>query len=403
MEIVRAGVIGIGNMGSAHALKIFQKQVEGMQLTAVCDVRKERLAWAAEAFQERVHIFTDYRELLNSGLVDAVIIATPHLLHPVIAQAAMEKKLHVLTEKPAGVETAEVRKMNEAAQKSGVVFGIMYNQRTNPLYRALKEDIASGKLGEIKRFVWIINNWYRTQAYYDSGTWRATWNGEGGGALLNQCPHQLDLWQWITGMPVKVRAVCREGQYHQIQVEDDAMIYVEYANGANGCFITSTGEYPGTNRLEISGTRGKAVIEDGKLKRYLLECDEREICFQSEKAMPTEEVVYSELVQTEPESGHLGILQNFTDAILKGTPLLAPGLEGINGLLISNAAYLSSWTDEWVTIPFDEQKFSDLLAKKRSQETEQQRKKKQQETVEKEKNQVNTNEGGYEPRWSVRW
>ena len=393
MEIVRAGVIGIGNMGSAHALKIFQKQVEGMQLTAVCDVRKERLAWAAEAFQERVHIFTDYRELLNSGLVDAVIIATPHLLHPVIAQAAMEKKLHVLTEKPAGVETAEVRKMNEAAQKSGVVFGIMYNQRTNPLYRALKEDIASGKLGEIKRFVWIINNWYRTQAYYDSGTWRATWNGEGGGALLNQCPHQLDLWQWITGMPVKVRAVCREGQYHQIQVEDDAMIYVEYANGANGCFITSTGEYPGTNRLEISGT----------LKRYLLECDEREICFQSEKAMPTEEVVYSELVQTEPESGHLGILQNFTDAILKGTPLLAPGLEGINGLLISNAAYLSSWTDEWVTIPFDEQKFSDLLAKKRSQETEQQRKKKQQETVEKEKNQVNTNEGGYEPRWSVRW
>lgn len=394
MDIIRIGVVGIGNMGSAHAMNIFQNKIKGMTLTAICDVHPDRQTWAQENFGEQILRFTDYNDMFSAGILDAVIIATPHFLHPVIAEKAFACGMHVLTEKPAGVDTASVRRMNEAAVQSGKLFAIMYNQRTNPLYRKLKEYVETGKLGQMKRFVWIINNWYRSQAYYDSGAWRATWNGEGGGVLLNQCPHNLDLWQWIAGMPCRLRAFCRTAQYHQIQVEDDVTIYAEYENGANACFITSTGEYPGTNRLEISGTKGKAVLEEGKLKLFLLERDEREICRTAEDAMPNEKVVCSEIQQTQPEAGHMGILQNFADAILHGEPLLAPGEEGIKGLSISNAAYLSQWLEDWVNVPPDEKIFIDFLMEKQNIENK---------ALENHKENKDGPKGKYEDRWMVKW
>lgn len=392
MDILRIGVIGIGNMGSAHAVQIFENRVEGAALTAVCDVSRDRLAWARERFGGKVDLYEEYEELLDGGRVDAVLIATPHRLHPVIAVAAFERKLCVLTEKPAGVDTGSVLGMNQAAKESGSVFGIMYNQRTNPLYGKLRALVHEGALGEIKRFVWIINNWYRTQAYYDSGSWRATWNGEGGGVLLNQCPHNLDIWQWIMGMPKRIRAFCNAGHFHEIQVEDDATIYAEYENGASAVFVTSTGEYPGTNRMEISGTRGKAVVENGELKLFLLETDEREICFSSPKGMPEEKVICQTITQQESGGGHLAILQNFTDAALHGAELIAPGEEGIRGLAISNAAYLSSWKDSWVSLPPDEEEFLGFLEKKRDEEKVVSRKERRESMSE-----------GYSERWSVRW
>ena len=391
MDIVKIGVVGIGNMGSAHARKIYEKQIEGLQLIAVCDNSSEKLEWAKETFGDEVERFSEYEKMFSSGKLDAVLIATPHFLHPVIAKCAFSYGLHVLTEKPAGVDIGSVKDMNEAAAESGKLFAIMYNQRTNSLFQTLKKYLEEEKLGQIKRFVWIINNWYRTQAYYDSGSWRASWNGEGGGVLLNQCPHNLDLWQWMMGMPKRVRAFCRIAQYHNIQVEDDVTIYAEYANGANACFITSTGEYPGTNRVEISGTLGKAVIEEGKLKLYLLERDEREICFQSQQSMPTEPVHYSEIVQTYPETGHVGILQNFADAILYGEKLIAPGQEGILGLSISNAAYLSEWKNDWVELPPDADVFREFLKEK----------KKQEHLIREAKESMPR--GEYEKRWTVRW
>ncbi len=392
MKMVRVGMIGIGNMGSAHAVQIFGNKVQGMKLCAVCDIDRGRRSWARETFDQSVVIYEDYRELLKSGGVDAIIIATPHKLHPLIAEDAFREGLHVLTEKPAGIDTASVRRMNQGAADSKRVFGIMYNQRTNPLYGELRRLVAEGKLGEIKRFVWIINNWYRTQAYYDSGSWRATWNGEGGGVLLNQCPHNLDIWQWIMGMPVKVRAFCHEGKYHNINVEDEATIYAEYENGASAVFITSTGEYPGTNRMEISGTKGKAVVEEGQLKLYLLEEDEREICFCSKEGMPVKRVEMQTIRQDEPDPGHIGILQNFTDCILYGKKLLAPGQEGIRGLTISNAAYLSWWTDNWVSLPLDEGEFLRRLQEKQKEEGEVAKKAVEEKLA-----------GTYEERWSVRW
>lgn len=368
MDRLRVGIVGIGNMGSAHAVCLRDGKVPNMVLTAVCDIRESRRRWAEENLPASV-VYERYTDLLDSGLTDAVIIATPHFLHPVIACDAFSRALHVLTEKPAGVAAGQVRKMNEAAAASGRVFGIMFNQRTNSLFQKSRELVQGGALGVPKRLVWQITNWYRTQAYYDSGDWRATWAGEGGGVLLNQAPHNLDLWQWIFGMPSRLRAVCSVGKYHRIEVEDDAVIHAQYENGASAVFITSTGECPGTNRLEISGDGGKLVLEEGRLRFWRLEVPERRFCFSAEEGFAMPAMTLEEYEPDTPESGHIGILQNFADAVLKGTPLLAPGKEGLQQVLLTNAAYLSSWSDSWVPIPCNEAAFEERLRERIAQST----------------------------------
>ncbi len=355
MEPVRIGIIGLGNMGSSHAKYLIKGEVPGAKLVAVCDTNPERLKWAKDNLGESVAVFEDADVLLASGMLDGVMVVTPHYSHPELAIKAFNHGLHVLCEKPAGVYTKQVRAMNEAAQQSNKVFSMMYNQRTNPLYQKLRELIVAGELGAIKRTNWIITSWYRSQSYYDSGGWRATWAGEGGGVLLNQDPHQLDLWQWICGMPVKVRAFCHFGKYHEIEVEDDVTAYVEYENGATGLFVTATHESPGTNRLEISGDRGKMVVENGKLTFWRLRTPERQFNREYQGGFGQPECWKCEIPITGKETAHAGITANWVEAIQKGTPLLAPGIEGINGLTISNAIHLSSWLDNWVTLPIDEE------------------------------------------------
>ena len=360
-NLLRAAVIGIGNMGSAHAHCIYSGAISGMRLSAVCDLRPERLAWAGQELPG-VRTFSDYHALIASGETDAVIVAVPHPLHSVIVMEALKAGLHVLCEKPLDIRLSLARRAVETGRASGKIFAVMLNQRTNPIFQKARELIAGGQLGEIKRSVWIITNWYRTQHYYDSGDWRATWKGEGGGVLLNQAPHNLDLWQWICGMPVEITARCDTAHYHHVEVEDDATLLTRYANGASGCFITSTGEYPGTNRLEISGTKGKIVLEDGKLKSWLLKEDEQVVRFSSGLSSPDIPLDYSEWEPDTAPSAHAGILQNFTDAILRGAPLLSPAEDGLNELALSNAAYLSAWQGNVpVQFPLDENQFDQLL------------------------------------------
>ena len=241
MDKVRFGVIGIGNMGSGHVQNLFNGKVPGAVLTAVCDIKPARLEWAKGICGDSVSYFADSHELITSGLVDAVLIATPHYFHPIIGIDAFENELNVLSEKPIGVYTKKIVEFMDAAKKSGKAFGIMYNQRTDHFYQKMREMVQSGELGSLKRCVWIITDWYRTQAYYNSGGWRATWAGEGGGVLMNQCPHNLDLWQWIFGMPSAIYANCEYGKYHDIEVEDDVTAMAKYQNGATGVFITTTG------------------------------------------------------------------------------------------------------------------------------------------------------------------
>jgi len=365
MEQVRYGVIGYGNMGSGTLKRLWEGEVPGAVLAAVCDVKQERLDAAKELCGDKIAYFTDYKELLASGLVDAVYIATPHYLHPVIGMEAFDAGLHVLSEKPIGVYTKKVYEFMEKAEKSGLAFGIMYNQRTNGYYQKMREMVQNGELGELKRCVWLITNWYRTQAYYNSGGWRATWAGEGGGVLMNQCPHNLDLWQWIFGMPKRIFAKCDIGKYHDIEVEDDVTALAEYENGATGVFITTTGEYPGTNRLEITGSKGKLVHENGMLTFTKLAEDERDFtknCPQGFAKIDKEEIQ----IEVEGGSGeqHRGILINFTNHLLHGEPLLAPGMEGVNGLSIANAMMLSSWKNEWVDVKNDGEEFWAALQEK---------------------------------------
>ena len=366
MTKVRLGIIGVGNMGSGHAANILAGKCPEIELTAVADRREARRQWAKDTLPEGPAIFEEGSDLIQSGLCDAVHICTPHYQHPTLAMEAFAAGLHVMCEKPAGVYTKAVREMNEAAEKSGKVFAMMFNQRTNCVYRKMHEMVHSGQLGELKRVNWIITDWYRTQIYYDSGDWRATWEGEGGGVLLNQCPHQLDLLQWICGLPKTVQAFCQEGKWHDIEVEDDVTAYLQFANGATGVFVTTTGDAPGTNRFEVTGTLGKLVCENDKLTFWKLAQDEREFCRTATEGFAQPQCQQVE-VETDGENlQHVGVLNAFAGKILHGTPLVAEGTEGLGGLTLSNAMHLSSWLGRAVDIPFDEELFLSELNKRRA-------------------------------------
>jgi predicted dehydrogenase len=363
MDDVRVGIIGIGGMGSHHLNYLSAGEVPNARLTAVCDVNPERLAWAREKLGESVKTYATAEALIADKTCDAVLIATPHYFHPPIAIAAFRAGLHVMSEKPAGVYTRQVREMNEAAAASGKKFGLMFNQRTSPMFQKIKDIVASGELGELRRSVYVITTWFRTQAYYDSGDWRATWAGEGGGVLINQCPHNLDIWQWIVGQPRRVRAFCHNGKHHRIEVEDDVTAYVEYDNGATGVFVTTTGEAPGTNIFELSGDRGHLSFTGGKLTFQRTRVPVSEFLNTSKASFARPETWTCDIPVAKDSDGnsHRTITRAWIQAIVKDTPLVAEGKEGIRSLEISNAMYLSAWTGETVTLPVDEDRFYTLL------------------------------------------
>ena len=345
MKTLRVGVIGIGGIGSLHVRLI--NSTDNMELAAVCDVIPAKL----EGFDCRT--FHDSRELIRSGAVDAITIGTPHYDHTPIAIDGLQNGLHVLTEKPIAVHKNDARKMIEAHTDQRQVFAAMFNQRTDPGFRKIKQLIDAGEIGDLRRVTWIITTWFRTQAYYDSGGWRATWAGEGGGVLTNQCPHNLDMLQWLCGMPSRVTAVVGLGKYHQIEVEDEVVATLEYPNGAVGSFITTTAEAPGTNRLEIVGDQGKLVFENGKLAFTRNEVPMMEFCRTSPERLGKPSVWHVDVPIDGKAEQHAGILKNFRDAILHGAELLAPAEEGIHSVELANAMLLSGLRRQPVDIPLD--------------------------------------------------
>lgn len=364
MEKIKLGILGFGNIGKVHTDNIVSGKCPQVELTAVCDLNQARLDEATEKVPT-LATFTDAEEMIKSGKINAILVAVPHYDHPKYAIMAMQNGIHTLIEKPAGVYTKQVKEMNAVAKECDVVFGIMMNQRTNCIYRKMREIVKSGELGEIKRTNLIITDWYRPQIYYDSGDWRATWSGEGGGVLLNQCPHNLDLWQWICGMPTKIEAKLHYGKWHNIEVEDDVSAYCEYANGATGVFVTTTGDTPGTNRFEITFEKGKLIAENNKLTMWKNEMSEPE--FSKVNDNPFARPGFEEIeVETDGENPqHSGVLNAFADAILNGGELVARGEEGINGLTISNAMHLSSWLGKEIILSeFDDELFYEELSKR---------------------------------------
>ena len=371
MEKVRFGIVGCGNMGTGHSKNFMEGKIANGVITAVCDLNPDKFNFFKEKefFGDNIKYFTNAEDMFKSGEVDVVIICTPHYFHPELAILALNNNLNCIVEKPAGVYTLQVKEMLEVAKNSDKILGIMFNQRTNPAFKKMREMVQNGSIGEVKRTNWIITDWYRTQMYYDSGDWRATWKGEGGGVLYNQAPHQLDLFQWIVGMmPSKVHAFCHYGKWHDIEVEDDVTCYVEYPNGATGVFITTTADAPGTNRFEITGTKGTLIFENNKLYYKQLEVDEREHCMKCEAGftkpacLPTVEV---ELEKQEPgEVQHSGICNNIANAILGLEDVYAPASDGLHGVHLANAMHLSSWIGGAVTLPIDDNLFYEELKKR---------------------------------------
>jgi len=360
MNEVRIGVIGLGGMGVEHIETI--KKTKNVRLTAVCDYKKDISEKHAE--KNKVKAYSSESELMNSGEVDAVLISTPHYYHTPIAIEAFGLGLHVLCEKPVAVHKADAEKMIEAHRNHPELkFAVMLQVRTDSYYKKLKQIIDSGKLGRIYRVNWIITNWFRTQKYFSSGTWRATWKGEGGGVLLNQAPHQLDLFQWLFGMPKKVRAYCSFGKYHDIEVDDDVTAYCEFEEGFSGVFITSTGEAPGTNRLEIMSDMGRLVSENGKIILNQTATSVTEFLKTTKTAFDTPPIKTFEISTDGKEGVHQNIIANFVDAILKGSKLIASGEDGMNSVELANTFLYSSIKDETVELPLDSSKFADVLNK----------------------------------------
>lgn len=363
MSKVKLAVIGIGNIGNLHLRNI--ENEPKVELVAVCDVVPEKADAPAEKYGVKAYYDSD--KLLADKMCDAVIVGTPHYFHTTIGIAAMDSGHHVLVEKPISVHKADCERLIAAHERNPeMVFAAMFNQRTDPFYQKIREMVQSGELGTLQRVNWIISNWFRTQAYYDSGGWRATWGGEGGGVLLNQCPHNLDLLQWMTGMPVKVRGFCDIGKRHTIEVEDEVTAFLEYPEGCTGLFVTSTGEAPGTNRLEIAGDNGKVVYEGNQITftRNVVPATEFLRTSPESFARPGTEV--ETFTFDDHGRQHSGILENFADAILTGAPLIAPAEEGINSVELANAMLFSSFLGRPVDVPLDgaayEAKLKELIA-----------------------------------------
>lgn len=387
--MLRVAVIGIGNMGFAHAKCIFSGEISGCVLSAVCDIDAKRLAVAQKAFPG-VAGFASTQALFTADRPDAVVIATPHPSHTSIAIEAMRLGVHVLSEKPADIIYSRAAEACAVAKESGVQYALMFNQRNHPVFRALHNLLKSGMLGSIKRVSWTVTNWYRTQFYYDSGAWRGTWGGEGGGVLINQAPHNLDMICMLFGLPLAVYAQCSEGKFHTIQVEDEAILHLRYADFTL-LFTASTGECPGTNRMEIAADYGKVVIENGKIFWTRLSTSERTLCTDAKECFPAPQAETVEVTLSGTDTAHRGILQNFVNAVQYGEKLIASGADGLREIMLSNAAYLSAWEHKEIELPLHDDRFAEALHK-RSAAEQFNNKGHQKQTTE-----------GYSDRWQVQW
>ncbi len=379
MKKVRLGIIGLGAQGGTYAGFIDEGKVPNMEIGAICDIDPAKKELAAEKYPN-VPFYENYIDMLESGNVDAVVTTVPHYLHPEMGIEALKRDIHALVEKPAGVYTKQVKELNDfAASKPELTFAIFFNQRTNKLYQKVKEIVDNGEIGDIRRTNWIITTWWRPQGYYDQSEWRATWGGEGGGVLVNQAPHQIDLLQWIAGMPKKVYANVKYGYQRDIVVEDEVTALLDYGNGATGTFITCTHDIMGTDRFEIHGDKGKIIVDNSeKVTVYRMKTSEAELS----KEMTMEDVsrifmgegpgeIYDvEEMKFESVWGeqHINVLKNFAANILDGTPLIAPGSDGINGVALANAIHLSSWLGKEVELPLDEELYLEELNKRIKEE-----------------------------------
>ncbi len=352
---VKIGVVGAGNIAKQHIENIVNMHVLSAEIVAICSRTKTDLC----SKYDLTH-FTDYKSLIDSAELDAVIIATPTMSHFEIAKYALQNNLHVMLEKPMGLSSYEGELLIDY-QTENSKFALMLNQRTDPLFIKMKEIVESGVLGEIQRTHWTMTNWFRPEIYFQVSDWRATWKGEGGGLLVNQAIHNLDVFQWICGMPSELHSFCEFGKYHDIEVEDEVTAFLRYQNGATGMFVGSTGESPGVNRFDIIGDLGSLLFDSGKLT--LITNSQSTSAFNQQTndmfGMPSS--IQTQIEINKSVNQHALVMTNFVNAILDGEPLLAPAIDGLASLDIANAMLLSSWKNQSVNFPLARREYQTYL------------------------------------------
>ncbi len=365
--MVRLGIVGIGTIASDYIELIAQGKVRDMELAALCSRSEKKVMELKERFRLESRYFSDYAQMLDSGCIDAVLICTPHGEHPRMAKMAAEAGIHILVEKPVGIYEEEVEDVLECLSRSPkLVCGVMYNRRASKAYRFVKQYLSEIGIGELVRCTWIITDLYRTEAYYASGSWRGSWGSEGGGILMTQASHQLDLMQWLCGMPAAVMARCSTVD-RPIQVENEAELFLEYENGAHGHFLASAHECPGTNRLEICGTRGRiTVTEDSQVEILRLDVDEREHAKQCRDSFAKIDGAVEQYTFDDSDNKiqQAATIQNFIDAVLGKADIQCSLKDGLGSLQIIHGAYVSSWCDQPVRLPVSGGKFSEMIAQR---------------------------------------
>jgi len=363
MDKVRIGIIGMGNMGQFHAKDILEGKVARGELTAVGSTSPKKLA----EFEEKgIKVYGSGEEMIDSGNIDALLIATPHYQHTSLGIAALDAGLHIMVEKPISAHKADAERLIAKAEAhADQVFAGMFQLRVEPRYQKIREIVQNGELGDLMRVLWIMTDWFRSEIYFQSGGWRATWKGEGGGVLLNQCLHQLDAMQWITGMPNRVSSHVGIGKWHDIEVEDDVTCYMDFPNGATGAFITSSGETPGSNRFEIAGTKGRLILENEKLTLTRNAVPSDEWCKTSKIGFQQPDTTVEEIPIPGSESPHAKLMTNFVNAIIDNEPLIAPGVEGIGSVELANVMVYSGIIGKAIELPMNgaewETKLNELI------------------------------------------
>lgn len=369
MKKVRMAIIGIGSMGKKYALYIYQNQVKDMELTAIVSRNEAGREWAREQFGDKVEVFTSSEELFeHTECYDGVLIVTPHKEHPRLSKEALSRGIHVFVDKPAGVYTKEVRELNKVAEEANKAYAIMFHKRALPIYKYMNKLIAKGGLGELNRVTWVSTKSFRTKKYHKSSSWRSSWRGEGGGLLMNQAQHPLDLWQWLFGMPKTILGLLDFGKYNDFKVDDNSTLVMDYENGMRGIFISSTGEGTGEERVEIVGNAGRLVLEENTLKHWKYTMSMEKFVEENEKQECQIPYIYEERVFDNSTNPYIEMLENFAENILYKIPLIAKGEDGINALELANAAYLSAWEDKKVSFPFDDDAYYHALQEKISEE-----------------------------------
>ena len=355
---LRYGVIGAGVVAPLHLQAI--AALDDAELVGIsADDQELAVARAQEA---GCPSFVDHRQLLALA-PDVVVVCTPHPSHPPLAIEALEAGAHVLVEKPLAVEAREADTMIDAAERAGRLLGVCFQQRFRPVIVAAHALIASGRLGELIR-VSIVDPLYRPNSYYGTAGWRGTWAGEGGGVLMNQAPHTLDLLCHLAGPPATVWGHSRR-RSQPMEAEDTATALVEYQNGAVGTVAVSTVE-PGVQRIELVGDRGRIEILGESLTFERFEPPLSEHLPAAVEMFDQPEIMSENVPLPGGRGDHLDVHRDFAAAIRTGSVLRVPARDARWSLELANAIVLSTHTGQAVRLPVDRPAYAALLADLRS-------------------------------------